>query len=206
MKKIFLRKLFFYLILFTSLSIESYGQLFNQKKGDLIVSGGISQLSIEKFETKLPIGIQHELMLLDGIGVQGSIAATKDYFEFGTGTLSHAILLLISRDDNPNLGLGWIALPFFFENTTFHFRIANGVEFIPYLSLWRVRYYWEPNDLYLETIFHSGSIGTKLTLKAGDEWFISSFTEVTYIYGSDRQTGWQAGINIGKLYPRRRAH
>lgn len=105
-------------ILFLTISplvvLQANAQSFIKKQADFTIGTSLSQLSIQTFETKRPVGIFYEYMVLNGIGVQGSFAATNNYFEFGTGTFSHAILFSMRKSKNPNLGLGWICIPFFF--------------------------------------------------------------------------------------------
>ena len=204
--RILYQRIHFILLLIIHLFVTSQvkSQSFIKQQVDLTIGTSISQLSIQTFDVKQPVGIYYEYMVLNGIGVQGSFAAANNYFEFGTGIFSHAILFLMSKGKGADPGLGWICVPFFFEHTNFHFPIGKRIEFVPYLSLWRVRYYWQQDTPYSKNMFNSSCAGAKLTMQVSKSWIVSSFIEGTHVYNSERLKGWQVGLNLGYLYRKKK--
>lgn len=184
--------------------VKSDGQIFNQKEGDFIVGVSTNYLSVENFDPVVPVGVNYEYMFLSGLGVEGSVAATKDYFDFNMGLISHLILFPMRNSKNISLGLALICLPLMFERTSFHFPIAKGFEFVPYINLWRIRYQWKPQNDYSNNTFHLSSAGVKFKIKLGEKLSFSPYGEYQHVYNSERLKGWQSGATIGYSYKKKK--
>lgn len=147
-------------------------------------------INFQQFSPTYAFGITGEYMLGDHVGIEFSAAGAKDYFQFGTGAILFPIALLISGTDSDGDGnsflLFLIGIASLFEHTNYHIPLNKNIELVPYVSLLKVRYMYEPESEFDEYIFASWSIGTKLGFRFNNNLFINASVEGSQLYYSGR--------------------
>lgn len=191
--------LFFFEVLISTLG---FSQL---KQDDRSLALTYDYIDFEGFSPKNAIGLGGEYMLGNHLGIEFSVAGGKDYFHFGTGALFAPLALLLSKansDDSggPGLLILLLGIASLFEHTNYHIPLSPRFELIPYVSLLRFRYIYEPDPQFNEDAFASWSIGTKLSLITKNNWFFNATVEGSQLYYPERPQGIQAGLHFGHIF------
>lgn len=180
-------------LFFTLVSFSCRGQ---EESHEPFFSAGITceYIDISGLKSVVAPGIAGELRLNKLIGARYSFAATQDYYHLGSGLLFYPLFLLGDKTDSPYTVV--FLLLTLFEHTNFHIKLTEGIEWVPYLSLLRIRYLWDENSLYNDSVFASGSIGSSLNFKIGKNWSTALSWDGTQLYRPGRPKGWEAGIAL----------
>jgi hypothetical protein len=142
-------------------------------------------------------------MISKRFGAEMTIAGAKDYAQYGIQNLLLPLGLLWSKSDK-NKGGGFLFLIggilALLEQTNYHIPLSSSMEVVPYVSVFRLRYIYEPGIQNSDHIYSSWSLGTKLTLTTQKNWFIHGYAETGSLYYSKTPNTFQAGITLGYIF------
>lgn len=179
----------------------SWAQL---QKADKTFAGTAEYVNFQQFSPTYVYGITGEYMLGDHVGIEFSAAGANDYFQFGTGAILFPIALLISGADSDGDGDSFLlflaGIASLFEHTNYHIPLNKNIELVPFVSLLKIRYMYQPESVFNEYIFASWSIGTKLGFRFNNNLFMNATVEGSQLYYSGRPRGIQTGIHIGYIF------
>ena len=177
----------------------SFAQL---EDSDITFAVTTEYINFQKFSPTYAYGITGEYMLGKHVGIEFSVAGAKDYFHFGTGAILFPVALLLSGSDSDGDGLllFLIGIASLFEHTNYHIPLSKNIELVPYVSLLRLRYMYQPDSEFDEEVFASWSLGTKLGFRFNNNLFINASVEASQLYYSGRPKGIQTGIHIGYIF------
>ena len=175
-----------------------FGQL---DESDITLAATAEYINFQNFSPVYAYGITGEYMLGKHVGIEFSVAGAKDYFHFGTGAVLFPFALLLSGTDSDNgLLLFLIGIASLFEHTNYHIPLSKNLELVPYVSLLRLRYMYDPESGFDDEIYASWSLGTKLGYRFNNNLFINASVEGSQLYYSGRPRGIQTGIHIGYIF------
>ena len=174
------------------------------QKNDISFAATTEYINFQQFSPTYAFGITGEYMLGNHLGVEFSAAGGKDYFQIGTGAILFPVALLLNSGDTDGDGdsflLFLVGIASLFEHTNYHIPLNKNIELVPYVSLLKIRYMYEPDSEFNEHIFASWSIGTKLGFRFNNNLFINATVEGSQLYYSGRPRGIQTGIHIGYIF------
>jgi hypothetical protein len=180
------------------------------RKHDWWLAGTAERADFKGFYPYNAVGIRGEVMLTNIWGIETGLAGGQDYFHLNPGTVVAPMLLLFLVISNNNEGegsLGGLALLLvsiasMAEHSNFHIHLGSGVELVPFFSLIRYRYMYDPlrQSEVTDHNYASWSIGSKLSFVSSKNWLINASVERSQLYYTGRPYGVQAGINIGYVF------
>jgi len=167
----------------------------------------------ERFQfTNTPVynsfGISIEGMISKHFGFEVGISGGKDNFQTGIGVLALPFMIKArnSSKEDPTDFEKWIKPALLaillLEHINYHIDITQDFQLIPYVSLIRLRYMYNPemDPLYNKNyVFLSGAVGIKAGLTFKDKWLLNAYCERSQLYFEGNPSGIQAGLNLGIL-------
>lgn len=173
------------------------------QSGDKLFAATVEYVDFQHFSPYYTYGLTGEYMFGKHVGIEFSAAGGKDYFQLGTGAILFPLAILLSSADDgdgDSFLLFLAGLASLFEHTNYHIPLNKNIELVPFVSLLKIRYMYEPESAYDEYIFASWSLGTKLGFRFNNNLFINATVEGSQLYYSGRPRGIQTGIHIGYIF------
>ena len=172
-------------------------ECITHKSGDITLDAGPNIL----MNGSVGGGLNFQVFLGRRISVNGDLAAGKDYFHLGVGSIFIPVWFLLSDDGIGSLDDIRILL-LSLEHTAIHFPLKNKTEISPYISLLRYRYtYTKTGTFNKNRTVGQFCFATGIRL----DKYIGRFTLTPYaeynIGYKDRISGFIGGINLGVYFP-----
>ncbi|MBL7852393.1 MAG: hypothetical protein JNN04_15925 [Cyclobacteriaceae bacterium] len=160
---------------------------------------GYFRVSVPGIPIQDAFGYTGEYLIGSRWGAEWSVAAGDRYFHAGFGSIIGPIAILLNNCRIVgSSGIVYLVIAGFTlaEHTNYHIPLGRGVQWVPYVSLYKWRSFDYP-------AFETGegtstwSLGMKLSLIHREKWFVNFFGEAGMLYYKSTPSIVIFGVNVG---------